>query len=238
MLMIYSNQQIMDTYLQYPPPGNQPPANSSSPSSRCYISGPFYEAVYKLNGCFNPYHITDVCPFLEDRLLYSPPYVLQPYFNWTDVKKALHAPLDKWWWECSLTNVFIGKYEDSEGPEGVNDRSPDPIQGVLPQVIEGTNRVLISNADWDYLLMTNGTLLSIQNMTWNDALGFQEEPSKEFIVPIPARYSGPQGIMGKQHYERGLMWVDSYQSGHMQPQYQPRAALRHLEWLLGRTDDL
>ena len=26
---------------------------------------------------------------------------------------------------------------------------------------------------------------------------------------------GPQGIMGVQHYERGLMFVETYQSGHV-----------------------
>ena len=50
---------------------------------------------------------------------------------------------------------------------------------------------------------------------------------------------GPgQGIMGIQHYERGLMWAQSYQTGHMQPQFQPRLAYRHLQWLLGRTEEL
>jgi hypothetical protein len=24
---------------------------------------------------------------------------------------------------------------------------------------------------------------------------------------------GPQGIMGKKHYERGLMWVETFQAG-------------------------
>ena len=180
-----------------------------------------------------------------DRLLYQYPFATQPYFNRTDVKEALHAPIGNglyvknWWLECSAGNVFDANGPGA-GPEGVYDRSPDPIQGVLPQVIEATNRVLVSNGNWDSLLKTEGTLLSIQNMTWNGKLGFQEAPLKDFIQPIPRPefYDGPQGVMGKQHYERGLMWVESYQSGHMQPQYQPRATLRHLEWLLGRIDEL
>lgn len=140
------------------------------------------------------------------------------------------------WHECSA-RVFV-QYEDL---------SPDPIQGVLPQVIESTNRVLVANADWDSIIFTNFTLLSIQNMTWNGKLGFQEAPSRDFVVPIPekavtypypASLLGTQGTMGKQHYERGLQWVETYQSGHEQPQYQPRAALRHLQWLLGRIETL
>jgi len=49
---------------------------------------------------------------------------------------------------------------------------------------------------------------------------------------------GPQGTMGVQHFERGLMWAETYQSGHQQPQYQPRSSLRHLMWVLGRIDEL
>ena len=68
----------------------------------------------------------------------------------------------------------------------------------------------MGNGDWDGLLLTNGTLLSIQNMTWNGKLGFQQAPSQEIVVDIPdLQYGigGPQGVMGKQHYERGLLWV-------------------------------
>jgi carboxypeptidase D len=93
--------------------------------------------------------------------------------------------------------------------------------------------------------------MAIQNMTWNGHLGFQEKPSTPVDIKIrdllyadvfaetgASSLDGPQGIMGVQHYERGLMLVETYQSGHMQPQYQPRAAYRHLEWLLRRTDEI
>ena len=155
----------------------------------------------------------------------------KPYFNLPEVKKALHAPSYVQWSECGERYPFLGPNKHPTGPEENDDASPDPIQGVLPQVIEGTNRVLVGNADWDGLILTNGTLLSIQNMTWNGKLGFQEAPHQPIVVPH-------QGDMGKYHYERGLMWVETYQAGHMQPQYQPRAALRHLEWLLGKIDTL
>ena len=49
---------------------------------------------------------------------------------------------------------------------------------------------------------------------------------------------GGQGIMGIQHYERGLMFVETYMSGHMQPEFQPRSSYRHLQWLLGRIDEI
>ena len=119
--------------------------------------------------------------------------------------------------------------------------TPDPLLKVMPQLIEGTNRVLVSHGDFDGFIPFNGTLLAIQNMTWNGALGYQTAPSEEFIVPIPrkdALFTGPQGYMGIQHYERGLQWVLTRQAGHELPLYQPKAAWRHLEWMLGRIETL
>ena len=134
-----------------------------------------------------------------------------------------------YWFDCLHRHILFG-----------DDTSPDPIQEVLPRVIEGTDRVLVSNGDWDAQLLTNGTLLSIQNMTWHGKLGFQSAPTDDFVVTISDHPRGhrPQGVMGKKHYERGLMWVETYQAGHMQPQYQPAAAWRHLQWMLGRISDL
>ena len=89
-------------------------------------------------------------------------------------------------------------------------------------------------------------------MTWNGAFGFQNTPNETIDITLPDLMyqdvfvsSGfpngteePQGIMGIQHYERGLMWAQTYLSGHMQPQFQGRSAYRHLQWLLGRIDKL
>jgi carboxypeptidase D len=48
----------------------------------------------------------------------------------------------------------------------------------------------------------------------------------------------PQGQVGIYHYERGLMWVQTFAGTHTQPESQPRAAYMHLQWLLGRIDTL
>ena len=162
----------------------------------------------------------------------------------------------------------------------------DPIQFVLPKVIEATNRVLVSNAQLDFVVLTNGTLMSIrkslpgpplplplhqnpphpissntkphpltpptENMTWGGTLGFTAEPSTPIVITLPdlqyaqafidngypAGFENPQGTMGVQHYERGLMWAETYLSGHMQPQFQPRVSYRHLQWVLGRIEEL
>jgi len=70
----------------------------------------------------------------------------------------MHAPMDVEWLEWKGP-VFVG----AGGPEDAGDTSPDPIQHVLLKVIEATNRVLVSNADLDMEILTDGTLLAIQN---------------------------------------------------------------------------
>lgn len=141
----------------------------------------------------NVYYIADFCPTLYGQN----GQIISHYINRKDVKTALHAPLDLKWQECA-NRVFRH-----------GDPSPDSILHALPQVIEATNRVLVCNADWDALILTDGVLLNIQNMTWNGKLGFQMAPVDDLVIPIadPKLFAGPQGTMGKKHYERGLQWV-------------------------------
>jgi len=101
------------------------------------------------------------------------------------------------------------------------------------------------------VIITAGTLLAIQNMTWGGALGFQQEPAKDIVITLPdlqyaqvfadnglPEYQDPQGTMGVQHFERGLMWAETFLSGHMVPQFQPRSSYRHLQWVLGHIEEL
>ena len=82
-------------------------------------------------------------------------------------------------------------------------------------------------------------------------LGFQEKPSTPINVQLTdLQYQdvfaengadgidGPQGTMGIQHFERGLMWAETFASGHMQPEFQPRTTYRHIQWVLGRIETL
>ena len=100
-------------------------------------------------------------------------------------------------------------------------------------------------------ILTNATILAIQNMTWNGMMGFQSCPTKLINIGLPdleyastftssgfPHLDAHQGIMGKQHYERGLMFAETYLSGHMEPQFQPRSAYKHLQWVLGRIEEL
>ena len=242
-----------EKYLQFPPPGIQPPIFFNFTSeANCDVFDLIDNAALEVNPCFDIYEIVQQCPLLWDVLGFPTQLVYTPegadvYFNRSDVKAALHAPEYVDWAECSVNPVFLG----TGGPQGEGDLSADPIQKVLPQVIEATQRVLVSNGDFDMIILTNGTLLAIQNMTWGGELGFQKIPSTPINIETPdlvypavfdankyAGIDGPQGVVGIQHYERGLMWAETFQSGHMQPEFQPRAAYRHLEWVLGRVDSI
>ena len=225
----------LDTYLTFPPPGNQPARyfNSSSggPDADCDVFDMINNAVSQTNPCFDIYEINQACPILGDiinfptALVYQyPDYVFNTdtYFNRTDVKQAIHAPMDVDWAECASEPVFIGGPDGEGGPQGEGDLSADPIQHVLPQVVDATQRVLVSNGNYDMIIITNGTLLAIQNMTWGGQLGFQQAPDTPIVIGLEdlqyeAVYAdngeegvdGPgQGTMGIQHYERGLMWAE------------------------------
>lgn len=244
-------------YMAFPPPSVQPPHYfnySGAADQACDVFNLINSEAFENNPCFDIYEVNQQCPLLWDvlsfptELVYNPAGAPTTYFNRTDVKAAMHAPnID--WSICGENRVFIGP--PNSGPESEGDLSADPIQHVLPQVIEATNRVLVSNGDLDFIIITNGTLLAIQNMTWNGKLGFQTEPNTPIVITTPdLQYQdtfhangadgldGPQGTMGIQHFERGLMWAQTYLSGHEQPEFQPRVALRHLQWLLGRVETL
>ena len=247
----------IEKYLEFPSPGHQPAVffnSSSAENSTCAVWEMLDHAAFAINPCFNVYAVNDACPLLWDVLGHRTQFDYIPagttvYPNRSDVKAAMHAPNIQWYLD-QHHDVFVASGGDG-GPEMAGDTSPDPIQKVLPQVIEATNRVLISNGDLDMIIITNGTLLSIQNMTWNGHLGFQKKPTDLMVVDIPdLEYKsvfnagpekgrdGPQGVVGTKHFERGLMWTQTYLGTHVQPESQPRASFRHLQWLLGRIDDL
>ncbi|KAL2068053.1 hypothetical protein VTL71DRAFT_16151 [Oculimacula yallundae] len=214
-----------EKYLTFPPFGVQPVAPDTT--RKCDIFGLASTAAFHVNPCFNSYEINTQCPIPPDplgfptNLAYSYPGLTPLYFDRDDVKIAMHAPMSVDWVECG-GRVFVGG----------DDNSADPIQKVLPQVIEATNRVLISNGQLDLSIITEGSLLSIQNMTWGGKLGFESKPAKPIIITLPDLQYGqvfvdngyklgaedPQGTMGIQHYERGVMWAETFLAGHMQPQ--------------------
>ena len=74
------------------------------------------------------------------------------YFDREDVKRAIHAPVNVTWTECSNVNVF---------PNG--DASlPPAVSGVLPNVIEKSKRAVVVHGLADFILIAEGTRIAIQ----------------------------------------------------------------------------
>lgn len=227
-----------DKYLSYPPPGVMPGPNDLPGKGNLTCTG-LYDKVYNgitaKNPCFDIYQVATTCPVLWDVLGFPGSFEYLPegasvYFNRSDVQAAINAPSVEWS-SCSDVNVF---------PHG--DGSAPSATTVLGSVVDRTQNVVVGHGLLDMVLIAEGTLLAIQNMTWGGKQGFQREPAADFVVPRHADYSdstlAAQGVMGTTHTERGLTWVTIELSGHMVPQYQPSASFRQLEFLLGRVNSL
>ncbi|KAI1434540.1 Alpha/Beta hydrolase protein [Xylaria sp. CBS 124048] len=240
-----------DKYLTYPPPGPQPTNFSETVSRECSeLWDLVTNEAMSVNPCFDVYQVATTCPLLWDVLGfpgsidYSPAGSGPVYFDRSEVKLAIHADVNHTWEECSSSSVFVHN----------TDTSVPSTWHVLPHVIDTTQNVIIGHGSLDMILLPNGTLLSIQNMTWGGQLGFQSPPIEPFFVPFH-KDSTPDdifsetdpttlatiaaaGVLGSAHTERGLTFVGVDLSGHMIPQYAPSASFRHLEFLLGRIDSL
>jgi carboxypeptidase D len=231
----------LNQYLVYPSKGkitgSLPGLNATTGRSRreCRtLYNDIFYAILDLNPCFDIYQVATTCPILWDQLGFPGSIDYLPegatiYFDRPDVKKAIHAPENISWTSCSAIEVFVNGDDTSE---------PSSFHA-LPHVIEKTNNVIIGHGALDMVLIANGTLLGIQNMTWNNLTGFQTRPTEPFYVPYHTDESlstlAGAGVFGTAHTERGLTYVGVDLSGHMIPQYAPTAAFRHLEVLLGRV---
>ncbi|KAL8807085.1 MAG: hypothetical protein Q9182_000918 [Xanthomendoza sp. 2 TL-2023] len=232
---------FMNSSLQFPPTGPLRTAPTSE-TDGCDVWDSIVTAAYYVNPCFSVYHITDFCPYLYDVLGFPS---LNPgpinYFNRSDVQAALHVPPT----DYSVCSEYNFLRPDKSVPSGL---------GPLPRVIEALNNTIIAHGMLDFILIANGTLATIQNMTWNGAQGFQTAPSsrKNFFVPyhrglrevaegvatVPFVEDAGAGYLGTAHTERGLTFVTVDLAGHMIPFSSPGAAFRQLEFLLGRIPSL
>ncbi|KAL2061428.1 hypothetical protein VTL71DRAFT_7701 [Oculimacula yallundae] len=216
----------------FPPSGPIPAAPSSGELNECQLLAQIYGAALVANPCFNVYHITDFCPLLDDQVgfPYFPPAPgsSSKYFNRADVQRAIHAPRINYLVCDNNSNIF---------PDG--DLSLPSSLGPLPSVIERTRNVIIAHGLLDFFFLADGTLISIQNMTWGDGLqGFQTAPSPVSNFFVPGSATAGSGLQGVTHTERGLTFVTINLSGHFNAMYTPAAAYRQLEFLLGRISSL
>jgi carboxypeptidase D len=231
-------------YLVYPPVGSQPANLPGQDDNNNYLPGcdVFYQVFFaaeEVNPCFSPYSIFHRCPLLYDPLGFSDGYDYIPagsgpvYLDRPDVKAAIHAPPNQTWVFCSNTPVFVNGTDNSllGGPAS---------QPVLPNVIDRTQNVIIGHGSQDFVLLVNGTLMMIQNLTFGGQLGFQTQPTTPLFIPYQSN-NNPEsmaggGIAGIVHTERGLTFLEVDLAGHFLTMDAPAVAFRSLEVLLGRID--
>ena len=136
------------------------------------------------------------------------------------MQQLIHVPIG-WAWETCSTDAVFPDQVDKNNTERSIDLSPPPAtNGVLQHVIETTNNVIIGSGNLDALINTNGTLLAIQNMTWNGWQGFRDFPGTGLYAPdyqdLPGSSAG-SGYLGKYGHERGLTFYQIQLAGHMVP---------------------
>lgn len=192
------------------------------------------QAATMINPCFNIYHILDYCPTLHSAInvFDDADPDRGAFFNLTEVQDAIHAPHISWM-ECSGP-VYAG--------DGI-DLAPAVGYEVLPRVFDGVPLNIVANGALDMLIPSVGTLFALQNISWGGGVGFDAKPNQTFVVPESTVsfgggyeiYLGPAGEMGTWGYERGVVFVDVQGAGHELPGYNPSAAFRLLEILLGRV---
>ncbi|KAK5702256.1 hypothetical protein LTR17_022474 [Elasticomyces elasticus] len=229
----------LDTYLTYPPPQTPFPTLAEPSRKNNYSCDQFdsiYEAILEVNPCFGE-SFTNNLELRDDIVLTRAygdyiPTGFTVFFNRTDVQAAINAPVGTNWAQCN-NGVFLGSGDQSLGPAQ---------NGVLQRVIEYTNNTIIGSGNLDMLLNTNGTLLAIQNMTWNGLQGLQSYPDTPFYVPYHPEYNGGAlsgaGIVGSWGYERGVTFYQVQLAGHELPGFAPGAGYRSLELLLGKISSL
>lgn len=177
----------LDQYLVFPPAGRQPsdiPGTqpiSETPIDGCSLFNDVFSAALEVNPCFSIYTITQFCPMKYDPLGFSDDTDYVPegsgpvYFDRQDVKDVIHAP-NKTWKFCADGDVFVNGTDTSvvDGPGS---------QPVLPNVIDRTQNVILGHGSQDFVLISDGTLLSIQNMTFGGMMGFQSRPVDPLFIP-------------------------------------------------------
>ncbi|KAL4253795.1 Carboxypeptidase [Abortiporus biennis] len=211
-----------DEHLTYPPKGLLPlPGGTTRITDACDVWDLIFDAAVVVNPAFNIYRIFDTFPILWDVLGFPgsfPQIQVSPlYFDRQDVKEAIHAPVNVSWAECSDIRVF--PHGDASAPPGTN--------GVLASAIEKSERTVIVHGLADFILIAEGSRIVIQNMTWGGKQGFQTpiEPDSFIVDGV--------GALGTTHTERGLTFYEVELSGHMVPQFSPRAAFQIMQFLMG-----
>lgn len=176
-------EKFLEEALVYPPKGPLPtPPDVNQQNDSCRLFNDITVAASYVNPCWDVYQVATTCPLLWDVLGFPGSFGYTPeganiYFNRTDVQEAINAP--------------IGNWDECSGGVLDTDNSPPSGLSVLPRVIEKNKKTIIAHAELDMVLIKNGTLVMIQNMTWNGLQGFQKGPEhwEDFYVPYHSELS-------------------------------------------------
>lgn len=177
-----------EKYMTFPPPGKLPTPPQLNTSDECDIFDNAFNAASLINPCFDIYQVATTCPLLWDVLGFPGSFGYQPvgappvYFNRTAVQKVINAPIQEWN-ECSDLPVLS---TDTSPPSGLS---------VLPGVIEKNKRTVISHGQLDMVLIPNGTLMMIQNMTVSAVfhLAVRDKADK---IPVERQARLPEEAIG------------------------------------------
>lgn len=213
-------------YFTFPSAGPMPiPPNVDETSAP--FRSTLVQAATLINPCFNIYHIKDFCPAQHNPIVVfdDTKPELGSFFNLTEVQAAMNAPHIPWT-ECAGREVFAGTGRDQATAVSFS---------VLPKVFESVPMNIVANGALDMVIPSVGTLFALQNTTWGGTTGYDVQPNKTFVVPASPSFPGPSGEMGTWGYERGVLYVDVAGAGHELPGYNPSAAYRLLEVMLGRV---
>ena len=75
-------------------------------------------------------------------------------------------------------------------------------------MIEKSKKYILLSSEYDFKLITNGTILALQNLTWNGAQGFAKPP----LTPV---FDVDKKQRGLAITERGLTFASIKGSGHL-----------------------
>ncbi|PWN32651.1 alpha/beta-hydrolase [Meira miltonrushii] len=201
----------LEQNLHYPPRGRLPGFSSNDCDP--------WEA--GLNGNFDAYNIAAPEASNEDSQAYG---AIPNFFRNETVQAYIHSPPKDDAKRC-VRHMFYPDGDQSLAP----DRSPDFNRPLLARMIERSKKYMLLACEYDYKIITNGTALALQNLTWNGSQGFSKPP----LTPI---FDVDKIQRGLATTERNLTFATIKGSGHFMGHDLPALSLAAITELIGKGD--
>ncbi|UZJ56140.1 hypothetical protein CBS101457_005460 [Exobasidium rhododendri] len=187
--------------LKYPPIGKLPDYDRDG----CGTWNTFYALALKRNPTYNVYRITTPDPAPTSPLGQPNGGTAQndykTFFDNAALQSYINASHKKW----NQCNVVFVNGDQSLPP----DASPTYSKNILTNIVEKSAAgMIIMQGQEDSLIITNGTSISLQNLTWHGTQGFSEPPTQA-LIDVDGKATGTYVT------ERGLTYAIVNNSGHM-----------------------